>query len=105
MREIDEKTRTVSKELLEVPEIAQAIALSEESAYTVGELDYYQSYWDSVSREKTLISEKYAEGKAEGLTEGRREMAKKMLKRGLSAEVVSEDTGLTLAEIEALDYF
>jgi len=52
---IDEKTTSVSKDLLAIPEIAQAVALSEESAYTPGELTLYESYWDQISREKTLI--------------------------------------------------
>jgi predicted transposase/invertase (TIGR01784 family) len=66
MREINEKTTAVSQELLEVPEIAEAVALAEEAAYTPGELSLYESYWDQVSREKTLILDKYKEGKAEG---------------------------------------
>lgn len=70
---IDEKTTTVSNDLLEVPEIAQAVELAEESAYTPGELTLYESYWDQVSREKTLIMNKYAEGKAEGRAEGKAE--------------------------------
>jgi len=69
LREIDEKTTTVSQELLDVPEIAQAIELTEESAYTPAELSVYQSYWDQVSREKTLMHDKYIEGKAEGKAE------------------------------------
>jgi hypothetical protein len=51
LREIDEKTKTVSEELLEVPEIAKAVELAEESAYTPGELAYYESYWDQVCDE------------------------------------------------------
>jgi predicted transposase/invertase (TIGR01784 family) len=66
LREIDEKTTMVSQDLLEVPEIAEAVKLAEESAYTPGELSLYESYWDQVSREKTLILDKYMEGKAEG---------------------------------------
>src|SRR3989338_8581186 len=69
LREIDEKTTTVSKDLLAIPEIAEAVALAEESAYTPGELNSYESYWDQISREKTLIMGKYAEGKAEGKAE------------------------------------
>ena len=46
LREIDEKTKTVSKDLLDVPEIAQALTLAEESAYSKEELDFYDSYWD-----------------------------------------------------------
>jgi predicted transposase/invertase (TIGR01784 family) len=98
LREIDEKTRTVSQELLAVPEIAQAIELSEESAYTPAELEVYQSYWDGVSREKTLMMDKFVEGKAEG----KRGVAKKMLRRGVSIDIVVEDTGLTREEIEEI---
>src|SRR3990167_6774395 len=74
LREIDEKTTAVSSDLLAVPEIAQALALAEESAYTPGELNLYESYWDQISREKTLIMGKYAEGKAEGRAEGKAEI-------------------------------
>ena len=70
LREVDEKTTTVSKDLLAIPEIAQAVELAEESAYTPGELNLYESYWDQVSREKTLIQDKYAEGLIEGEAKG-----------------------------------
>ena len=70
LREIDEKTKVVSQELLDVPEIAQAIQLAEEAAYTPGELAVYEGYWDQIRREKTLMFDKYAEGKAEGKAEG-----------------------------------
>jgi predicted transposase/invertase (TIGR01784 family) len=98
LREIDEKTKIVSEELLEVPEIAEAIRLSEEAAYSPGELDVYESYWDSVRREKTFLVESYAKGLEKGIVE----MAKKMLKRGLTVEMVAEDTGLTHEEIDAI---
>jgi predicted transposase/invertase (TIGR01784 family) len=106
LREIDEKTERVSPELLAVPEIAKAIELAKESAYTPHELAAYELYWDSVSREKTLIIDKYLEGKKEGKLEGRleekREMARKLLRRGLSIGIVVEDTGLTLEEVVAM---
>jgi len=110
LREIDEKTKSVSRELLEVPEIAQAIQLAEEAAYTPGELSVYEGYWDQIRREKTLMIDKYAEGRAEGRVEGRaegrieekREMAKKQLRRGVSTDIVIEDTGLTREEVEAI---
>ena len=106
LREIDEKTKTVSQELLSVPEIAEAVALAEESAYTPGELEVYQSYWDQVRREKTLMMDKYIEGLAEGevkgKAEGKREVAKNLLKQGVSIEIVVSGTGLTLDEVEKL---
>ena len=106
LREIDEKTRTVSQELLAIPEIAQAVALSEESAYTPGELEVYESYWDSVRREKSFIADSYAKGIAEGEVKGRmnekREIAKTLLKQGVSIEIVMVSTGLMRDEIEKI---
>ena len=95
LREIDEKTTAVSKDLLAIPEIAQAVALSEESAYTPGELTLYESYWDQISREKTLIMDKYAEGKAEGKVE----IATNMLKDNEPLDRISRFTGLSQHEI------
>ena len=98
LREIDEKTTSVSKDLLAIPEIAQAVALSEESAYTPGELTLYESYWDQISREKTLIMDKYAEGKAEGKVE----IAMNMLKDNEPLDRISRFTGLSQDEIMQL---
>ena len=98
LREIDEKTTAVSKDLLAIPEIAQAVALSEESAYTPGELTLYESYWDQISREKTLIMDKYAEGKAEGKVE----IAMNMLKDNEPLDRISRFTGLSQDEIMKL---
>ena len=102
LREIDEKTTTVSKALLDVPEIAQAIELAEESAYTPGELEVYESYWDSVRREKTLIMDKYAEGEAVGEAKKSIEVAKKMIQRSLSIDMVVDITGLTREDVEKI---
>jgi len=99
LREIDEKTISVSKDLLAIPEIAQAVALSEESAYTPGELTLYESYWDQISREKTLIMDKYAEGKAEGKVEGKIEIVINMLKDNEPLDKISRFTGLSQDEI------
>lgn len=107
LREIDEKTITVSQELLDVPEIAQAVGLAEESAYTPAELSFYQSYWDQVSREKTLMHAKYIEGlaageargEARGEAKGIEKVAINMLKANRSIHEISEFTGLMQDEI------
>jgi len=96
LREIDEKTTSVSKELLEVPEIAEAIELSEESAYTPGELEVYETYWDNVSREKTLMTENYLKG----VEHAAHRIAKKLLEQGVALETVMIGTGLTRATVE-----
>jgi predicted transposase/invertase (TIGR01784 family) len=118
LREIDETTTKVSQELLDVPEIAQAIELVQESAYTPAELSIYQSYWDQVSREKTLMHDKYTEGRAEGKAEGeaigeargeargrtdeKREIAINMLKDNELLDKISRFTGLSLDDIAKL---
>lgn len=115
LQEIDEKTRTVSPELLEVPEIVEAIELAEQAAYTEGELEAYEQYWKSVSSEKTLINaalrEGHAEGHAagleEGLAKGREEGmlqgAKNLLNHGFEIEFVSENTGLDIELLKKLN--
>ena len=95
MREVGERTIAVSGDLLAIPEIAQAVQLAEESAYTPGELNLYESYWDQVSREKTLILDKYAEGKAEGISE----IAINMLNDNEPLDKISKFTGLSKNEI------
>src|SRR3990167_5668600 len=102
LREIDEKTTTVSKDLLAIPEIAQAVELAEESAYTPGELNSYESYWDQISREKTLIMDKYAEGKAEGEQIGIEKIAINMLRDHEPLDKISRFTGLSQDNIVKL---
>ena len=110
LRDIDEKTITVSPDLLEVPEIAQALELAEESAYTPGELTLYESYWDQVSREKTLIMDKYAEGLSEGeargiekgIERGIERIAINMLKDEEPLDKISRFTGLSQDKIAKL---
>ena len=57
LNEIDEKTDTIPKDLFEQNEIKEAIEYLQESSFSKQELEYYDTYWDSVSREKTLTSE------------------------------------------------
>jgi predicted transposase/invertase (TIGR01784 family) len=114
LREINEKTKIVSQELLDVPEIAEAVTLAETSAYTPGELQFYDSYWDQVSREKTLFSGFYrkgltegeakgkVEGKAEGKVEGKIEIATNMLALRMPVTLIAEVTKLTEEDIERL---
>lgn len=63
---LSEKTQEIPLDLLETAEIKEAIHLLEASAYTPAELDHYDKYWDLVSCEKTLMSERFAEGIQQG---------------------------------------
>jgi predicted transposase/invertase (TIGR01784 family) len=106
LREIDEKTKTVSQELLSIPEIAEAVTLAEESAYTPWELEVYQSYWDQVRREKTLMLDKYIEGLAEGEARGEargiEKIAINMLKDNEPFDKIIRFTGLSQDDIMVL---
>ena len=115
MRELTNQTTVISPDLLAIPEIKQAIALAEESAYTSAELDTYDRYWDSISAEKTLIHGKVTEamkkgleqGLARGLEQGREEgkreealkIARSLKKSGMSDDEIKKMTGFSLNEI------
>jgi predicted transposase/invertase (TIGR01784 family) len=114
MREINEGTVTVSPELLAVEEISEAVDLAQEASYTEAELQAYESYWDAVSTEKTLLIGRYEEGKAEGeqigeargKVEGEQNALRKVIRnlqaQGASLELIQAATGLTPAEIQAM---
>lgn len=99
MREINEKTKEVSADLLAIPEIFEALELAEEAAYTPAELEAYESYWDGVSREKTLLSGRYNEGLEEGSMKERKAIAMRMKARGVSDALIMECTGLSSEEL------
>lgn len=122
LTEIDESTRVVPRELLENPEISKALTVLEESAFSDEELAGYEHFWDGISVEKTLynsakregLAEGLAEGKAEGLAEGeakglakgkaeeQRTIAKNLKEQGIAPLVISQCTGLSVEEINAL---
>lgn len=110
LREIDEKTVNVAQELLDVPEISEAVVLAEESAYTPGELNAYESYWDNVRTEKTLMIGKLEEGLKKGFEQGMRQGIEKgierivinMLKANKSDDEISLLTGFSIEEITKL---
>jgi predicted transposase/invertase (TIGR01784 family) len=110
MREINDETKTVSPELLNVPEISEALSLAEEAAYNPAELLAYETYWDTVSTEKTLIRGRYEEGLAEGLAAGlakgetreRLMIAKNLLKQGATIDMIMQATGLPKTDIEKI---
>lgn len=101
MREINDKTREVDPSLLEVPEIKEAVRLTEEAAYSPAELDAYESYWKAVSSEKTLLEERVQKVRAEEKIE----IAKKMKTAGIPYPTISECTGLSHNEIEHFNFY
>ena len=82
LTEINEHTREVDKELLMDDNVAKAVRLVEESAYSDAELWAIDRYWDSVSRERTALSEKFLKGEAKGRAEGEKSGFEKGIKEG-----------------------
>ncbi|MCU0375467.1 MAG: hypothetical protein MUF24_09175 [Chitinophagaceae bacterium] len=71
LKEIQNNTTTIPEELLEVPEIAEAVEALKVSSYTREELEQYEKYWDIVGQQKSLVVDAYDEGRAEGKAEGK----------------------------------
>ncbi|MBY0545364.1 MAG: Rpn family recombination-promoting nuclease/putative transposase [Gammaproteobacteria bacterium] len=112
MSELDKKTKEVPLEWLEVPEIKQAVELSEMSAYNADELAAYDQYWHYVSTEKAMLHDKFEEGLAKGKVEGKAEgkaetiqqtlHAIELFAQGKTVEEVHAMTGLDRSILEAL---
>lgn len=116
LSEVNEKNRTIDPALFTIPEIQEAIRLSEESAYSRAELEAYDKYWDIISTEKTLISGHYNQGREEGRAEGRAEGIEEgieigventlkkvvfnMLKQNLPLDAIVNATGISKETIE-----
>ena len=98
--------------------LRKAMSIAEECGFSPAQLERYDSFWDAVSRERTLMSGKFAEGRTEGRTEGLAEgrtegltegetlgllkAAAGMKALGIEPAAISQATGLTLQRIEDL---
>jgi len=83
LTEIDDTTQQVSPDLTNDSCISKALSLAEESAYSLAELSAIARYWDMVSVERTIISDKMEEGRKEGIEVGLKKGLKEGLKKGL----------------------
>jgi len=117
LTEINAKTLEAPVELLENPEVCEALKIVEVAAYTPAEMRAYDKFWDNVSVAKTLENArrrseeklKEAEAKLEETeakirdTETKLEnTVKRMKDRGFSAEEIADITGLPVDEIKKL---
>ncbi len=70
------------------------------------EREIYEARLKWLRDEDATLKKAHEKGMKRGVKQGReeerREIAKKRLKRGVSLEIIAEDTGLTLAEIESI---
>ncbi|MFV0506140.1 MAG: hypothetical protein ACK5L5_05440, partial [Bacteroidales bacterium] len=83
LTEIKDGTSLVPNGMSESEELVQALSILQESAFTIGELESYDRYWDIVSRERTLISGKSKEGLEEGMREGMEKGMREGMEKGI----------------------
>ncbi len=102
LKEISEETNTVPAEFTAVPEIAEAVECTERAAFTQGEMDYYEAYWDVIRSEKTRIGDSYDAGLAEGKAIAAKKIAINLLKTKVSIQDIQLATGLSEREITDL---
>jgi len=131
LTEIDEKTRAAPQELLDNPEVAQALEIMEVAAYSDAELAAYDGYWDAVRIEATIMGElndaradlldaqakvveataardalaterDVANARADAATEKLCQTARNLKAMNLTTEQIAAATGLTAEEIAAL---
>lgn len=104
-----EDLEDIPEEFQNNPEIAMAMELAQESAYTPEELAVYDEYLDAIRVEGTVRADAIAEGREKGRKEGREEgreeekknIARIMLQEGIGIEKVSKITGLSVGDIKA----
>ena len=105
MSEVNEDTREVPREWLEVSEIQEALALAEEAGYSRAELETYDKYWDTVRVERSYIEDAKIEGRIEGRVEGKTDGIEatlkviELIKQNKDDQTIAEQTGLSLEEI------
>ena len=104
LTEINENTLEAPNELLENPEVSEALKIVEVAAYTPEEIRAYDKFWDAISTRKTEIydyEQKLLQAEAK-LKQKDLETARKMKSKGYAVEDIAEITGLSAEEIEAL---
>jgi predicted transposase/invertase (TIGR01784 family) len=126
LTEIKDGTSTISDELMENIEIKEALDILEESSFSLGELETYDSYWDWIRTERTYfagaerkgmaagLEKGLAEGRVEGMEKGMEkglekgkaeailEIARALKQNGVATALIIQSTGLSEIEIESL---
>ncbi|KAB2640067.1 MAG: Rpn family recombination-promoting nuclease/putative transposase [Verrucomicrobia bacterium] len=96
LTDIKDQTRDseVAERLKLNSNIREALGCLEESSYNDEELEAYDTYWDEVSSEKTLMTSARLEGHAEGRAEGLQEALQRLIASGMSEPQARQSLGL-----------
>ena len=88
----------IPQDILEVPEIAEAVEALKETSYSRKELEQYEKYWDIVRTQKAFVQDALKKGKREEKIS----IAKNLKSQGLDIELISKVTGLDITTINDL---
>ena len=128
LTEIGETTKEAPSDLLQNPQVNQALEIVEESAYNEAEMYEYDRFWDRASREKTFLADHeraMAKARAEfkvlaaerdavtaerdaataerdAATEKLRQTARNLKELGMPVGQIAKVTGLSPKELDAL---
>ena len=102
LSEINDQQEEISPDFFEVPELKEASDLIRESGLTKAQLETYDKYWDTISREKTFIIDAFDQGIEKGIEKGIILVAKNMIMSGVSNSEIQRMTGLSIEQIESL---
>ena len=105
LTEIDEKTRAAPQELLDNPEVAQALEIMEVAAYSDAELAAYDGYWDAVRVEANARADAATaerDAAIEKMRQDKLQTARNLKSMNLPNEKIAAATGLAAEEIDAL---
>ena len=116
LTEINDKTQEAPAELLENPEVCEALEIVERAAFNDAEMRAYDKFWDGVASLKTIehdweqkmkqanakAEQAEAKGRAEGMAKERLANAISLKKNGVPADVIAMSLGMSVEEVEAL---
>jgi len=95
LKEIKNRSTMVPEELLEVPEIAEAVEALKETSYSPLELEQYEKYWDILRTQQSLVNDAMKKGKRDG----KMEIAKTLIESGYPPDEILKITGLKWEDI------
>jgi predicted transposase/invertase (TIGR01784 family) len=102
LKEIKNHTTMIPQDILEVPEIAEAVEALKETSYSRKELEQYEKYWDIVRTQKAFVQDALKKGKIEGQMDEKKSIAKNLKSQGLDIGLISKATGLDITTINEL---
>ena len=107
LTQIHEDSKEIPSELLEEEVTKEAVQYLESSAYSEGQLNMYDRYWDSIRTERTYYHDAIDKGMAEGIAKGMEKGMEKGIEKGRAEELKNvilnaKRNGFSIVEIQLI---